>query len=163
MFPQGEHLCIDDLDGLQIRTAILTPEGIVLAIDAIPLNNAQVRCEKVIGQPLAEAPWWSLSPATQEQLCAAIVRASTGETVRFETVFHPREGMDLHLEVAITPHMDVDHHVAYLVMIGFDITTRKRAEAAIHTLIDAIPSWSGPSDQEAISTIAINAGATIQA
>jgi PAS domain S-box-containing protein len=33
----------------------------------------------------------------------------------------------------------VDHHVAYLVYVGTDITARKRAEEEIHALVDAIP------------------------
>ncbi len=141
MFPQGEHLCLDNLGGLQTRIAILTPEGIVLDITAIPLNEAQVRREEVIGKPLAEAPWWSFSPASQEQLRAAIARASTGETVRFEALIRPREGMDLHLEGVITPHVDADHQIGSLVIVGIDITARRRADEAIHTLIDAIPQF----------------------
>ncbi|GHO62848.1 hypothetical protein KSC_017400 [Ktedonobacter sp. SOSP1-52] len=126
----------------------MTPEGIVLEINEVPLDDAHIRREEVIGKPLAEARWWSCSPPSQEQLRAAIARASRGETVRFETVVHPREGMDLHLEATIIPRRDVDHHVKYLVYVGTDITERKRAEAEIHALIDAIPQlvWTGRSD-----------------
>ncbi|GHO71849.1 hypothetical protein KSC_107410 [Ktedonobacter sp. SOSP1-52] len=120
----------------------LTPEGIVLDLNKVPLDNAQIRREEVVGKPLVEGPWWSFSPPSQAQLRAAIKRASRGETVRFETPIHPREGMEeLHLKVAITPHRDADHHVEYLVMAGIDITARKRAEAELHTLIDAIPQF----------------------
>ncbi|GHO64101.1 hypothetical protein KSC_029930 [Ktedonobacter sp. SOSP1-52] len=137
--PQGERLSIDDLNGLHTRIGVLTPEGIVLEINEVPLDDAHIRREEVIGKPLAEARWWSCSPPSQAQLRAAIARASRGETVRFETVVHPREGMDLHLEATIIPRRDVDHHVEYLVYVGTDITERKRAEAEIHALIDAIP------------------------
>ena len=148
MFPQGERLSIDDLDGLHTRIGILTPEGIVLEINAVPLDDAQVRREEVIGKPLAEAPWWSFSPASQEQLCAAIARASTGETARFEALLRPREGMVVAFESVIAPHMDADHHIEYLVIAGIDITARKRAERDIHALIDAIPQlvWTGRPD-----------------
>ncbi|GHO47705.1 PAS domain S-box protein [Ktedonospora formicarum] len=137
--PQGKRLSIEDLNGLYSRIGVLTPEGIVLEINEDPLAEAGVRREEVIGQPLAEARWWSCTPASQEQLCAAIARASKGETVRFETVISPREGLDRHLEIAITPHRDADHHIAYLIIAGIDITERKRAEAEIHSLIDTIP------------------------
>ncbi|GHO87188.1 PAS domain S-box protein [Dictyobacter formicarum] len=137
--PQGERLSIEDLDGLYSRISVLTPEGIVLEINEVPLAEARVRREEVIGKPLAETSWWSDTPAAQEQVHAAIARASRGETVRFEAVIHPREGLDRHLEVAITPHRDADHHIAYLIFAGIDITERKRAEAELHVLIDAIP------------------------
>ncbi|EFH83829.1 PAS domain-containing sensor histidine kinase [Ktedonobacter racemifer] len=148
IFPQGERLCIDDLDGLHTRIGILTPEGIVLDINAVPLDDAQVRREEVIGKPLAEAPWWSSSPGSQEQLRAAIARASTGETAHFEAQLCPREGIVLSSESVITPHLDADHQVEYLVIAGIDITARKRAEREIHALIDAIPQlvWTGRPD-----------------
>jgi len=127
------------LDGLHAGIAVLTPEGIVLEINEAPLEGAHLRREEVIGKPLAQTPWWSFSAAGQEQLRAAIARASTGETVLFETLVRPREGMFLHLEVVITPHVNADHHIEYLVMAGIDITARKRAENEIRVLVDAIP------------------------
>src|SRR5258708_3184200 len=148
LFLQGERLSIDDLNALHTRIAFLTPEGIVLDINEVPLDDAHIRREEVIGKPLAETLWWSFAPAAQEQLRAAIARANMGETVRFETLVHPREAMDLHLEATITPHMDADHHIEYLVIAGIDITARKRAEAEVHALIDAIPQlvWTGRPD-----------------
>ncbi|GHO60358.1 PAS domain-containing protein [Ktedonobacter robiniae] len=114
----------------------------LLESNEAPLEDAQIRREEVIGQPFAELPWWSFAPASQHQLRAAIARASMGETVRFETLFHSREGMNLHFEATITPpHRDVDHHVKYLAYVETDITERKRAEAQIHALVDTIPQF----------------------
>ena len=126
--PQGEHPCIEGLDGLLSRIGILTPEGIILEVNEVLLAYGQIRREEAIGQTLAEARWWSFYPTSQEQLRAAIARASRGETVHFETVVHSKKGIDHHLQVAITPRMDADHHVEYLVFAGLDITARKRAE-----------------------------------
>jgi PAS domain S-box-containing protein len=138
-FPQGECLCLNDLDGLYSGIIVLTPEGIVLEINEVPLAEAQIRREEVIGLPLAETRWWPSSPASQAQLRAAITQASMGETVRFETVVSPGDGIDRHLDIAITPRMDAEHHIEYLVLAGIDITARKRAEAEIYALIDTIP------------------------
>src|SRR5260221_718003 len=139
MVPNSQQLSGAVLDGLHAGIAVLTPEGIVLEINEAPLDGAHLRREEVIGKPLAKTPWWSFSPAGQEQLRAAIARASTGETVLFETLVHPREELFLHLEVVIIPHIDADHHIECLVMAGIDITARKRAEAELRMLIDAIP------------------------
>src|SRR5713226_6976138 len=146
--PTSQPLSVAVLDGLHAGIAVLTPEGIVLEINEAPLDGAHLRREEVIGRPLAETPWWSFSPASQEQVRAAIARASTGETVLFETLVRPREGMFLHFEVAITPHVNADHHIEYLAIAGIDITARKRAEGEIHALIDAIPQlvWTGRPD-----------------
>jgi PAS domain S-box-containing protein len=129
------------LDSLHAGIAVLTPEGIVLEINEAPLGDARIRREEVIGKPLAQTPWWSFSPAGQEQVRAAIARASKGETVLFETLVRSREGMFLHFEVAITPHVNADHHIEYLVIAGIDITARKRAGDELRFLIDAIPQF----------------------
>ncbi|GHO63315.1 hypothetical protein KSC_022070 [Ktedonobacter sp. SOSP1-52] len=145
-FPE-EHLAADVLENMYVGVGFLTPEGILLDINEAPLADAQIRREEVIGKPFAQTPWWSFSPVSQEQLRAAIARASTGETAHFEAQLRPREGMLLSFEGVITPHVDADHHVEYLVIAGIDITARKRAEADIQALIDAIPQlvWiAGP-------------------
>src|SRR5713101_608628 len=148
MFPTSQRPSGAVLDSLHAGIAVLTPEGIVLEINEAPLDDTHIRREEVIGKPLFETPWWSFSPASQEQVRAAIARASTGETVLFETLVCPREGMFLHFEVAIAPHVNADHHIEYLVIAGIDITARKRAEGEIHSLIDAIPQlvWTGRPD-----------------
>src|SRR5260370_18780815 len=147
-FPTSQPLPVAVLDGLHAGIAVLTPEGIVLEINEASLEGAHLRREEVIGKPLAQTPWWSFSPASQEQVRAAIARAGTGGTALFETLVRPREEMFLHFEVAITPHVNADHHIEYLVIAGIDITARKRAEGEIHALIDAIPQlvWTGRPD-----------------
>ncbi|GHO58664.1 PAS domain-containing sensor histidine kinase [Ktedonobacter robiniae] len=137
--PERESLYMDVLNTLHAGFMILTPEGIVLDLNEVPLDDAQIRREEIVGKSLVEDPWWFFSPASQAQFRAAIARANKGETVRFGITIHPREGMEIHLEEAITPHLDAKHHVDYLVMVAIDITARKRAEAEIHALIDAIP------------------------
>lgn len=138
IFP-AHHFAADVLENIYVEVGCLTPEGILLEINEAPLVDAQIQREEVIGHPFADTPWWTFSLASQEQLRAAITRASTGETVRFETQIRPREGIDLHLEVTITPHCDEEHQVAYLVYVGTDITERKLAEEAIRALLNVIP------------------------
>ncbi|HEX6479502.1 MAG TPA: PAS domain S-box protein [Ktedonobacteraceae bacterium] len=140
-FATSQSLSGAVLDGLHAGIAVLTPEGIVLEINEAPLAGAHLRREEVIGQMLAHTPWWSSSPASQEQLRAAITCANRGETVRFETLVRPREGLFRHLEVAITPRVDADHHIEYLVIAAIDITARKQAEAEVRVLVDAIPQF----------------------
>src|SRR5260370_31639450 len=71
-FPTSQPLPVAVLDGLHAEVAVLTPEGIVLEINEAPLDDAHIRREEVIGKPLAETPWWSFSPTSQEQVRAAI-------------------------------------------------------------------------------------------
>ena len=141
MVPLSERLYADILETISDQLVILAPDGMVLDINQRLLEDTQVRREEIVGRSLAETPWWSYTPAIQQRLRAAIAQASRGETVRFETLVHPREGMDLNLEATITPHIDTDDRIEYLVFVGIDITVRKRAEEELRVLIDTIPQF----------------------
>ena len=75
MVPQRESLYMDVLENVHAGIVFLTPEGIVLDIDEIPLHSAQIRREEVVGKPLVEGPWWSSSPASQAQLRVLVLSA----------------------------------------------------------------------------------------
>ncbi|GHO62841.1 hypothetical protein KSC_017330 [Ktedonobacter sp. SOSP1-52] len=145
---QSERKYEDLLESISDRVAILTPDGLVLDINQRPLRDAQVQREEVVGTPFAETPWWSYDRAAQAQLCRAVAQASGGETVHFEARIRPQEGWYLDLAVTMTPHLDANRHVEYLIYTGLDITARKRAEAETHALIDALPQlvWTGRPD-----------------
>jgi PAS domain-containing protein len=126
---------------LQTRIAILTPEGIVLDITAVPLNDAQVRREEVLGQLLTAAPWWASAPLAQEQLGGAIEQASRGKTVHFEVHICPQPERCLDLAVTLTPQYAANQQVEYLICTGHDITHYNRVEEELRTLVDVVPQF----------------------
>ncbi|EFH88036.1 PAS/PAC sensor signal transduction histidine kinase [Ktedonobacter racemifer DSM 44963] len=136
---QSEQKYLNLLESVSDRMAVLTPEGLVLEINQRPLADSLCQREEVVGKPFIETPWWSYDPAVQQQLHTAIEQASRGKSVHFEARIHPQEGWYLDLTVTMTPHLDADGHVEYLIYAGRDITARKRAEAELHALVDAIP------------------------
>ncbi|GHO72300.1 histidine kinase [Ktedonobacter sp. SOSP1-85] len=141
MVPLSEHLYADILETISDQLVILTPDGMVLAISQRPLEDAHLRREEVVGKPFTETPWWSYAPPVQQQLRAAIEQASRSEIVHFETRIRPQEGWYLDLAVTMTPHLNADRQVEYLIYTGLDITARKRAEEGLRVLIDAIPQF----------------------
>ncbi|EFH81739.1 PAS domain S-box protein [Ktedonobacter racemifer] len=145
---QSEQKYLNLLESISDRVAVLTPEGLALEISQRPLADAHLRREEVVGKPFIEIPWWSYAPAVQRQLHTAIEQASRGKIVYFEARIRPQEGWYLDLAVTITPHLDADRHVEYLIYAGRDITARKCAEAEIHALVDAIPQlvWTARPD-----------------
>jgi len=126
----------------------LTPDGLVLDINQRPLADAHLRREEVVGKPFTDLPAWSHDPAVQQQLRAAIARASRGETVRFEARIHPRTEMYLDILMTITSHRDASQQVEYLICAGRDITEHKHAEDELQVLLDAIPQlvWTRRPD-----------------
>ncbi|GHO72276.1 hypothetical protein KSD_00470 [Ktedonobacter sp. SOSP1-85] len=141
MVPLSEHLYADILETISDRLVILTPDGMVLTISQRPLEDAHLRREEVVGKPFTETPWWSYAPPVQQQLRAAIEQASRSEIVHFETRIRPQEGWYLDLAVTMTPHLNADRQVEYLIYTGLDITARKRAEEGLRVLIDTIPQF----------------------
>ncbi|EFH85308.1 PAS domain S-box protein [Ktedonobacter racemifer] len=140
-FSQSEHLCADILENISDWLAILAPDGMILAINQRPLEDAQVRREEIVGRSLAETPWWSYAPAVLQRLRAAIEQACKGETVRFDSRICPQPGWYLDLAVTIAPHFDANKQVEYLLYVGLDITKRKQVEDELRTLVDALPQF----------------------
>lgn len=136
---QSDQRYRDLLESVSDRVAILSPDGLVLEISQRLLADARSRREEVIGRPFAETSWWSYASEAQQQLRAAIERASRGEIARFEARIRPQEEWYLDLAVIITPHLDADGHAEYLIYAGVDITERKQAEAEAHALIETLP------------------------
>ena len=131
----------DLLESFADGVTIVTPDGLVLDINERPLAAAHLRREEVVGKPLSELPAWSSDLAVQQQLRAAIARASRGETVRFEATIHPRTDLSLDILMTITSHRDASQQVEYLICAGRDITERKHAEDELRALVDAIPHF----------------------
>jgi PAS domain S-box-containing protein len=147
-FSRNEQRYRDLLESFSDGVTILTPDGLVLDINQRPLADAHLRREEVVGKPFTDLPAWSHDPAVQQQLRAAIARASRGETVLFEARIHPRTEMYLDILMTITSHRDASQQVEYLICAGRDITERKHAEDELQVLLDAIPQlvWTWRSD-----------------
>ena len=138
---RNEQMYRDLLEDLADAVTILTPDGLILDIDQCPQATAHLRREAAVGQPLTDLRAWSYDPAVQQQLRAAIARASNGETVRFEATIHPQTDQYLDIAMTITCHRDANQQVAYLICAERDITERKQAEENLRTLLDAIPHF----------------------
>jgi PAS domain S-box-containing protein len=117
---------------------ILTPEGRVLNINQAPLTSAQLQRADVLGKPFAETFWWLDSPTTQQHMRAAIAQASTGETIHFEASIRTHADGYSDRAATITPHLDGDGRVDYLIYTSSDITARKQIEDELRALVDSM-------------------------
>lgn len=138
---QNEQMYRDLLESFADSVIILTPDGLILDINRRPLTDGNIRLEEVIGRPITNLPTWSSDPLAQRQMREAIVRASQGETVRFEARIRPRDGLDLDILMTVTSHRDANQQVEYLICAGRDITERKHHEDELRMLVDAIPHF----------------------
>lgn len=107
---------------------LMTPDGTMIDANRTALEFAGLSESDVIGKPFWETPWWLHSPELQEKLRSAVLRASSGEFVRFDA-HHPGLDGSIHwIDGSLTPVKDERGSVVYLIPEGRDVTDRKRAE-----------------------------------
>ena len=106
---------------------VLTPQGILLEANQTALVFGGLAKEDVINRPFWEAKWWTISPATQEQLKKAIARAAKGEFVRYEVDVLGADDQIVTIDFSLKPVIDVMGQVVQIIHEGRDISEIKKA------------------------------------
>ncbi len=121
------------LDRMYGFVGLLAPDGTMLDVNQTALDAAGVRREETVGLPFWQTAWWTGLPEAQAQLQAAVVRAASGEFVRYEVeVFGQAGGAGLiAIDFSLTPVTGEDGRVVYLVPEARNVTDRKQAEAEV--------------------------------
>ncbi len=110
---------------------LMTPEGILMKANKSALAFSGVPEEEILGKLFWETPWWTHSPALQEELRDAVKRAAAGDFVRMEATHLAANG-DLHwIDFSLKPVKDETGHVIFLIPEGRDVTEYKRMDEAL--------------------------------
>ena len=117
------------LDSMFAFVGLISTDGILLDTNRAPLEAAGLKREDVVGQPFADAYWWTHSPQAQEQIRNVLRRAATGETVREDFPVRVAGNRIITLDATFGPLLDAQGRVKQIVGSGVDITARKQAEA----------------------------------
>ena len=117
-------------DGAFEYIGLLDPQGIVLEANQTALT-AMGAAPSIVGQQFADTQWWTHDPALQLQLKQAIVRAATGEIVRFESYHLLPNGRQIVADFSISPIFDETGKVVMLIPEGRDISDLKAGEYKI--------------------------------
>jgi PAS domain S-box-containing protein len=107
---------------------LLDVDGKLLEANRTALEAISVTPDEVVGQLFWTTPWWTHSPDLQLQLQQAIVRAATGELVRFEAKHFLADGSFIIVDFSLSPIKDETGKVVMLIPEGRDITPRKQIE-----------------------------------
>jgi PAS domain S-box-containing protein len=111
---------------------LLDAEGVLLEINRTALLAVAATSDEVIGRSFWTTPWWTYSPtALQLQIQQAIVRAATGELVRFEANPVLADGTNVWVDLSITPIFDSNGKVVMLIAEGHDINQQKQTETSL--------------------------------
>ena len=111
---------------------LLDAEGILLEINRTALLAIAATSDEVIGRAFWTTRWWTYSPTKlQLQIQQAIVRAATGELVRFETNPVLADGTDIWVDLSIVPIFDLTGKVIMLIAEGHDLNQQKQTETSL--------------------------------
>ncbi len=104
----------------------------MLEINRTALLAVGATSDAVIGRAFWTTPWWTYSPAAlQLQIQQAIVRAATGELVRFEANPILADSTNVWVDLSITPICDPAGKVVMLIAEGHDINQQKQTENSL--------------------------------
>ncbi len=122
------------IDNLFAFVGVLSPEGVLLEANKTALNSASLNAEDVIGKEFADTYWWSYSEEIQEQLRDSILKASAGESIRYDVTVRVGENQFIPIDFTIAPLYDEDGRITHLIPSGLDLTPRKKAEEKLEEL-----------------------------
>jgi PAS domain S-box-containing protein len=126
-------------------TGMLSVEGILLETNQTALDFGGLQLEDVVGKPLWDCYWWTVSPETQAQVKLAFEKAVSGEFIRYEIDILGADNRTATIDFSIKPILDERGIVEYLIIEGRDISDvyqelhlRQKAEAELIQLNEAL-------------------------
>ena len=112
-------------------TGLLSVEGIVLEANQTALDFGGLQLADVVGKPLWECYWWTISRRTQTHLQSAIKEAADGKFIRYEADVLGAGTRIAIIDFSIKPIFDESDNVDFFIVEGRDISDRKKAEKAL--------------------------------
>ena len=119
------------LDNLYVYVGILDLDGTLREVNEESLLATELDRNDILGRPLWDASWWAGHATHQQHVRAAIKRASTGETARFD-IEVVRSGQTYTIDFRVGPLREGNGQITALVASGVDVTARAVAMAALH-------------------------------
>ncbi|MEL7157935.1 MAG: SpoIIE family protein phosphatase, partial [Actinomycetota bacterium] len=121
------------MDGLFIFAGLLDTEGVLREANSAALEAAGLEPGDVIGRPFWETHWWSWDGAVQDQLRAAVRKASAGQLCRYDALVRLTDDLLLPIDFQLAPLVE-DGEIVALIPSGIDITERKQFEGELQRL-----------------------------
>jgi len=118
-------------DGTYEYIGLMAPDGTLLEANRASLEFDGSAREDVVGRPFWEGPWFAFTPGAAELVRQGVIRAATGEFVRYEAPIRRRSGEMTVFDISLHPVRDEHGNVVLIVPEGREVTERQRAETAL--------------------------------
>jgi diguanylate cyclase (GGDEF)-like protein/PAS domain S-box-containing protein len=129
-------------------------DGILLEANEPALAIGGVTRAEVIGQPLWETPWFSLSEQARTDVRQAIEQAAHGQFVRYELEIPTSSGQTLMVDFSLNPVFDEARRVIHIIPEARDISVKYQlaqqlvaSERRLLLITDNIPAMIGYIDE----------------
>jgi len=111
---------------------LLTPDGNFIRANKSALEVMARRLDEISGKPFEACSKWEASPGAN--IKDSIAGAAAGQRVRFNAHHTDGQGKVRAFEFSLSPFLDSNGKIAYLILEGRDTTERDQAEAKIRRL-----------------------------
>ncbi|WP_071796593.1 PAS domain S-box protein [Natronohydrobacter thiooxidans] len=116
------------LDHTNSLIGVLAPDGTLIEINRPALDLGGMSRDVVVGRKFWECFWWSHDPEEVARLKDAVAAAARGELQRYDASVRVSAEGRMAIDFSLSPVLDDDGNVAFLVPSAYDITARKRSE-----------------------------------
>ena len=115
---------------------MIAPDGRILSANNPAIDTTGVEKGDIIGKLYWNAPWFSHSAELQEKVRDSVIKAASGEFVRFEAQVRLKNNLLGYLDYSIKPAEDDSGNVVMLITEGRDISNMKRLERELRDAKD---------------------------
>ena len=110
---------------------ILATDGTLLDASRVSLDRAGYSKPEVLGKKFWETGWWHGSQKVQSDVRAGFEAAVNGDAFHAELPFYLSDGTERIGELVMSPVLDCDNNVKFVIVTGVDITARVTADSEL--------------------------------
>ena len=110
---------------------LIAPDGRILSANEPAMAVAGIGKADVVGKLYWDAPWFSYSDELREKVRSSVIKAASGEFVRFELQIRVKNNLLEHMDYSIKPVEDESGNVIILITEGRDISNMKKLESEL--------------------------------
>ncbi|MEO7600195.1 MAG: PAS domain-containing protein [Opitutus sp.] len=128
-------------DGILAFVGLFSLDGRILEMNDAALKTVGANRADLLGQLMADGPWWSESLEMRERVESALRHAARGETVKLELIARTQGNDHLVIDAVFNPLRDASGEITAIVGSGIDVTARKAGEQKIQDQLNELLRW----------------------
>jgi len=131
------------INALSTFTAQLTPVGDVELVNQAAAKATGFPVASFIGKAFKDCHWWNFSRESQDQLAQDIQECARGKRIDREVEIQIADREFISIRFILTPVINADGQITYLVAEGQDITERTESFNNLSNYINALTTFAG--------------------